>query len=123
METVTTLTHADMNKVRFAKGAFAPKGQMYYPTSIPKQAALAPAIVKGIKETCRDMLAPVPIVGVKGIRTIAKKIHSGQKARKQKSQSLPRANRTHAGGNWYRRRRIPFYLRRFPARSVGDFRQ
>lgn len=74
METVTTLTHADMNKVRFAKGAFAPKGQMYYPTSIPKQAALAPAIVKGIKETCRDMLAPVPIVGVKGIRTIAKKI-------------------------------------------------
>jgi len=74
METVTTLTHKDLEKVRFAKGAFAPKGQMYYPTSIPKQADLPQAILKGIKETCRDMLAPVPIVGVKGIRTVARLI-------------------------------------------------
>ena len=74
MEHVTTLTHDELNKVRFAKGAFAPKGQMYYPTSIPKEAALPQAIIKGIKETCRDMLAPVPIVGVKGIRTVARKI-------------------------------------------------
>ena len=74
METVTTLSHQDMAKVRFAKGAFAPKGQMYYPVSIPRQAALPSAIIKGIKETCRDMLAPVPYVGVRGIRTVAKKI-------------------------------------------------
>lgn len=74
MENVTTLTHKDMEKVRFAKGAFAPKGQMYYPTTIPARADLPKAIVKGIKETCRDMLAPVPIVGVRGIRTVAKMI-------------------------------------------------
>lgn len=74
MENVTTLTHKDMEKVRFAKGAFAPKGQMYYPTSIPSRSDLPKAIVKGIKETCRDMLAPVPIVGVRGIRTVAKMI-------------------------------------------------
>ncbi len=74
METVTTLTHQDMEKVRFAKGAFAPKGQMYYPVSLPTADALPHAIIKGIKETCRDMLAPVPYVGVKGIRTVAKKI-------------------------------------------------
>lgn len=74
METVTTLTHKELEKVRFAKGPFAPKGQMYYPTSIPKEAALPRAIIKGIKETCRDMLAPVPYVGVKGIRTVARKI-------------------------------------------------
>ncbi|MFT3793720.1 BtrH N-terminal domain-containing protein [Flavobacterium sp.] len=74
MEHVTTLTHQDMEKVRFAKGAFAPKGQMYYPTSIPKTSDLPQAIIKGIKETCRDMLAPVPYVGVKGIRTVARKI-------------------------------------------------
>lgn len=74
MEHVTTLTHKDMEKVRFAKGAFAPKGQMYYPTSIPKQSDLPQAIIKGIKETCRDMLAPVPYVGVKGIRTVARRI-------------------------------------------------
>lgn len=74
METVTTLTHKELEKVRFAKGAFAPKGQMYYPISVPEKAALPSAIIKGIKETCRDMLAPVPFVGVKGIRTVARKI-------------------------------------------------
>ncbi|NRS88622.1 hypothetical protein HNQ02_001540 [Flavobacterium sp. 7E] len=74
MEHVTTLTHQELNKVRFAKGAFAPKGQMYYPIEIPKNVDFKSAIIKGIKTTCRDMLAPVPIVGVKGIRFVAKQI-------------------------------------------------
>ncbi len=74
MQTVTTLTHDELKKVRFAKGAFAPKGQMYYPIFIPNEIDLKKAIVKGIKNTCRDMLAPVAIVGVKGIRFVAKKI-------------------------------------------------
>ena len=74
MEHVTTLTHSDMEKVRFAKGAFAPKGQMYYPTSIPKKSDLPQAIIKGIKETCRDMLAPMPLIGVGGIRMVARLI-------------------------------------------------
>jgi hypothetical protein len=71
METVTTLTEKELEKVRFAKGAFAPKGHMYYPISFPKELKLEKAIVKAIKHTCRDMLAPVPYVGVKGIKTIA----------------------------------------------------
>jgi hypothetical protein len=74
METVTTLTHAELNKVRFAKGAFAPRGQMYYPIEIPQNIDLKKAIVKGIKNTCRDMLAPAPIIGVRGIRLVARKI-------------------------------------------------
>lgn len=74
METVTTLTHEELNKVRFAKGALAPKGQIYYPTFIPKNIDLKKAIIKGIKSTCSDMLAPVPIVGVKGIRFVSKRI-------------------------------------------------
>lgn len=74
MENVTTLTHEELNKVRFAKGALAPKGQIYYPIHIPKNIDLKKAIVKGIKSTCRDMLAPVPIVGVKGIKMVSKKI-------------------------------------------------
>jgi len=74
METVTTLTHAELNKVRFAKGAFAPRGQMYYPIQIPKEVDLKKAIIKGIKNTCRDMLAPAPIIGVRGIRYVAKQI-------------------------------------------------
>ena len=74
MENVTTLTHEELNKVRFAKGALAPKGQIYYPTFIPENIDLKKAIVKGIKSTCSDMLAPVPIVGVKGIRLVSKRI-------------------------------------------------
>ena len=71
METVTSLTAKQLEKVRFAKGAFAPKGHIYYPTNVPKALKLENAIIKGIKQTCRDMLAPVPIVGVKGMRMVA----------------------------------------------------
>ncbi|WP_179008972.1 BtrH N-terminal domain-containing protein [Winogradskyella forsetii] len=79
METVTTLTTKELEKVRFAKGAFAPKGHMYYPINFPKELDIESAIIKGIKNTCRDMLAPVPIVGVKGIRHIAKLIRKWPK--------------------------------------------
>jgi len=74
METVTTLTEKELEKVRFAKGALAPKGQMYYPIEIPKVIDWETAIKKGIKNTCNDMLAPVPIIGVRGIRYVAKSI-------------------------------------------------
>jgi hypothetical protein len=74
MENVTTLTHEELRKVRFAKGAFAPKGQMYYPIQIPQNVDLKGAIIKGIKNTCRDMLAPMPIIGVRGIRMVARQI-------------------------------------------------
>jgi hypothetical protein len=74
METTTTLTIEELDRVRFAKGAFAPKGQMYYPIHIPKDIDFAKAITKAIKATCRDMLAPVPIVGVRGIKYVAKQI-------------------------------------------------
>lgn len=81
METVTSLTEKELEKVRFAKGAFAPKGHIYYPTSFPEELQLEKAIIKGIKHTCRDMLAPVPVVGVKGIRKIAQLIRKWPKAK------------------------------------------
>ncbi len=71
METVTSLTEIELEKVRFAKGAFAPKGHMYYPTAFPENLELEKAIVKGIRQTSRDMTAPVPLVGVKAIRWVA----------------------------------------------------
>jgi len=79
MEEVTTLTYKQLEKVRFAKGAFAPKGNMYYPTAFPEKLDLENAIIKGIKQTCKDMLAPIPIVGVNGIKTIAKLIRKWPK--------------------------------------------
>jgi len=74
METVTTLTEKELEKVRFAKGALAPKGQMYYPIEIPATIDWESAIKKGIKNTCTDMLAPFPIIGVQGMRFLAKNI-------------------------------------------------
>ena len=81
METVTTLTEAELEKVRFAKGTLSPKGQMYYPTHIPSQINWEIAIKKGIKNTCSDMLAPVPIVGVAAMRYLAKSIRKWPKAK------------------------------------------
>ncbi|QYS89703.1 BtrH N-terminal domain-containing protein [Flavobacterium davisii] len=74
MQTVTTLTEKELEKVRFAKGALAPKGHMYFPVNIPSQLQLEKAIVKGIKNTCKDMLAPLPLIGVAGMRRLAKHI-------------------------------------------------
>jgi hypothetical protein len=71
VEHVTSLSEKELEKVRFAKGAFAPNGHMYYPISFPEKVNLEKAILKGIKHTCRDMLAPIPFVGVKGIHKIA----------------------------------------------------
>jgi len=79
METVTTLTDKELEKVRFAKGALAPKGHMYYPVDFPKELNIEKAIIKGIKHTCRDMLAPVSYVGVKGIKHMAKLIRKWPK--------------------------------------------
>ena len=79
MGEVTSLTDKELQKVRFAKGALAPKGHMYYPINYPENLNLEKAIKKGIKSTCRDMLAPVPIVGVRGMRLVSKKIRKWPK--------------------------------------------
>ena len=81
MEDVTSLTAAELEKVRFAKGAFAPQGHMYYPIAFPENLELDDAIKKGIKNTCRQMLAPVPLVGVKGIHTVARLIRKWPKTK------------------------------------------
>ena len=108
MENVTTLTHAELNKVRFAKGAFAPRGQMYYPIQIPENVDLKKAIIKGIKNTCRDMLAPAPIIGVRGIRLVARKIkkwpakHGTKKANHYLAQIVRMQEEIGTGGGGFR---------------------
>ncbi|MGY8934177.1 MAG: BtrH N-terminal domain-containing protein [Flavobacteriales bacterium] len=71
MENVTSLTDKELEKVRFAKGPFAPKGHIYFPIDIPEELDLKKAIVKGIKQTCNDMLAPIPVLGVRGMKLVA----------------------------------------------------
>lgn len=66
---------ADLRKARFAKGALAPKGKIYYIEKMPEQFDLRPAVTTGIKEVCRGMLkTPMPIAGVRGIRLLARKL-------------------------------------------------
>lgn len=79
MEEVSTLTDKELEKVRFAKGAFAPKGHIYYPIDFPEELDLKRAIIKGINHTCKDMLAPIPILGVRGIKFVANLIRKWPK--------------------------------------------
>jgi hypothetical protein len=77
METVTRLNTYELERVRFAKGAFAPKGQLYYPgdASNVTHDHIKKAIEKGIRRNVRDMLyIPGPIAGVKGIKYTGSKI-------------------------------------------------
>lgn len=77
MEDFTSLTSRELERVRYAKGLFAPKGHMYWAHKIPENPDLKSAIVKGIKHTAKDMLTiPVPMFGVKGIRFMAKKVRN-----------------------------------------------
>jgi hypothetical protein len=64
-----------MRKARFAGGSMSPKGFLFYPEYIPKNIDYRKAIIKGIKKACFSMLKiPIPFLGVKGIRMMAKKI-------------------------------------------------
>jgi hypothetical protein len=77
MEKTTTLTGYELERVRFAKGALAPRGQLYYPvggTSVT-DVQIARAIRKGIKRNVNAMIhIPGAIAGVKGIRYTGNKI-------------------------------------------------
>ena len=75
----TFITEKDLEKVRFTKGTLAPKGHIYYPISFPETINWENAIRKGILKTCNDMLTPFPIVGVRGMRMVAKDIRKWPK--------------------------------------------
>lgn len=77
LEKVTTLSEADMNKVRFAKGPLAPKGQIYYPERVKpvSNETIRKSIAKGIKRNSSDMInIPGPFAGVSGINYTARQI-------------------------------------------------
>lgn len=75
-ETVQRCAATDLQKARFAKGALAAKGLMYTMESFPsiEQIDLPKLIKQAIRKQAKQMLAPLPFVGVKGIRTVAKSI-------------------------------------------------
>ena len=77
METVTTLSAYELERVRFAKGALAPRGQVYYPKEkrTVTDDQVRKAIITGIKRNVRDMLyIPGSFAGVSGIAYTGRKI-------------------------------------------------
>ena len=77
MEHTTTLSSYELERVRFAKGALAPRGQLYYPQkhTIISDTQIAKAIEKGIRKNIKNMIGiPVPIAGVNGIRFAGNRI-------------------------------------------------
>lgn len=77
MENVTSLSDFELERVRFAKGALAPRGQIYFPkeNTVVTDAQICKGIKSGINRNVRDMLRiPGPIAGVSGINYTANKI-------------------------------------------------
>ncbi|MGK6351647.1 BtrH N-terminal domain-containing protein [Parapedobacter sp. DT-150] len=80
MDYTTQLTETELQRVRFAKGALPPKGHLYYLERLPEHYDLEKAIKKGIRQTCSDMLAPIPIIGVNAMKWVARNIRKWPKA-------------------------------------------
>ena len=75
MDTPVECDAASLQKARFVKGALAPKGLLYYPARIPATLNLPKAITQAIRFCTGMMLyTPLPIIGVRGIRLVARKI-------------------------------------------------
>jgi len=77
METITTMTSYELERVRFARGPLAPRGQLYFPKEkrVVTNEQMKQAIITGIKRNVRHMLyAPGNIAGISGIRYTARKI-------------------------------------------------
>ena len=77
METVTSLTTYELERVRFAKGPLAPRGQIYFPTENKEvtDEQIRKAIETGIKRNITHMTRiPGNIAGVNGIAATGNKI-------------------------------------------------
>jgi Domain of unknown function (DUF4872)/Butirosin biosynthesis protein H, N-terminal len=77
MENPTTMSAYELERVRFARGVLAPRGQVYYPVAGREitDDQIRSAIKGGITRNVRDMLhIPGPIAGISGIRYTGKRI-------------------------------------------------
>lgn len=64
----------DLGRARFAKGVLAPKGLLYTLESLERPEP-PPAVWRAaVRANARQMLAPFPLVGVRGIRTLARAV-------------------------------------------------
>ena len=88
-ESKVRCNQADLQKARFTKGALAPKGMMYYLEEAPTEVNFNTVIPAAIRSSVRIMNTPFPLIGLHGIRTLAKKIrHASKKFNDEKDLAL-----------------------------------
>ena len=63
-----------LRRARFSTGLMAPRGLLYYPERIDQKEVTPEAVLQSIRKTVRGMLGPVPIVGVRGMRMLARRV-------------------------------------------------
>ncbi len=73
-ETAVRCAREDLKKARFARGMLAPKGLLYFMTRPPAEPDWARLGRRALGRTARLMLAPLPFVGVRGMRMLARRI-------------------------------------------------
>jgi hypothetical protein len=75
VETVVRCARRDLENARFAKGVLAPKGRLYYATRAPVAPDWLALGRNALRRTARIMLhAPLPLVGVRGMRWLARSV-------------------------------------------------
>lgn len=78
-----------LTKARFAKGPLAPKGLMYWAEDLPQSIDFERAIPESINKNVKIMTgAPLPIIGVRGIHHLARKIRKFPKTKALSEQKL-----------------------------------
>ncbi|WP_460227551.1 BtrH N-terminal domain-containing protein [Aurantivibrio infirmus] len=89
-ETTVRCAKQDLEKARFAKGAMAAKGLMYYPDHVPDAIDYQTAIPKAIKSNYKIMAkAPIPVIGIRGIRRLGKNLIKLEANPKKREKYLP----------------------------------
>jgi hypothetical protein len=82
--TVTCAADA-LQRARFAKGLFAPRGLIYYPEDVNPAPDLRGPVREAIRTSAKRMLEiPVPLFGVRGIRFLARRMENWPKKHGEK---------------------------------------
>ena len=88
-EMTTRCPRDAMTRARFAKGALQARGLMYFPVAIPEQIDFKSIIPVAIQANYKYMMQPLfPMIGIKGIRYLGRKIVELDK-RKDRDHYLP----------------------------------
>jgi len=74
-EKPVTCDREGLRRARFARGALASRGLMYYPRRVPDRIDLPKALRSALRANLRTITgAPVPLIGIRGIRYLGRRI-------------------------------------------------